>query len=194
VCAVKAGPVVTECTTAPITNNETVVVRIALADDAADIAEVVVRSWQEAYRGLLPQGFLDSLDPAARTQGLRQAIENQRPPADAFIVLTDRARVVGFAIISASRDQDNPAAAVGELCSIYLHPDTWGRGLGGLLLDRAVALLTDAGNRAATLWVLAENTRAIRFYESAGWRLDGAVKQVKLADALVTEVRYRITL
>jgi GNAT superfamily N-acetyltransferase len=42
------------------------VIRAAHAADAAQIAVVHVRSWQGAYRGLLPQAYLDGLDPAER--------------------------------------------------------------------------------------------------------------------------------
>ena len=38
------------------------VIRAARVEDAAQIAAVHVRSWQSAYRGLLPQAYLDGLD------------------------------------------------------------------------------------------------------------------------------------
>jgi hypothetical protein len=38
-------------------------IRLAQASDARAIAEVHVRSWQAAYRDLLPQEYLDGLDP-----------------------------------------------------------------------------------------------------------------------------------
>ena len=43
----------------------------------------------------------------------------------------------------------------------------WGTGVGYALFEAAV------GDRAAYLWVLAANERAIRFYERQGFRLDG---------------------
>ncbi|MER6578988.1 hypothetical protein [Nonomuraea sp. NPDC001023] len=44
-------------------------IRKATPADAQAIAEIHVRSWQAAYRGLLPQDHLDGLDPAARRPG-----------------------------------------------------------------------------------------------------------------------------
>ena len=41
-------------------------IRAARMQDAPEIAVVHVRSWQAAYRGLLPQAYLDGLDPAQR--------------------------------------------------------------------------------------------------------------------------------
>jgi hypothetical protein len=42
--------------------------------------------------------------------------------------------------------------------------------------------------------VLEDNPRARRFYELAGWSVDGAVKQDEFLETLVREVRYRIEL
>ena len=47
-------------------NHCLVEIRRARDDDAAAISLVHVRSWQETYRGLLPQDYLDALDPARR--------------------------------------------------------------------------------------------------------------------------------
>ena len=41
-------------------------IRAARMQDVPQIAVVHVRSWQAAYRGLLPQAYLDALDPAQR--------------------------------------------------------------------------------------------------------------------------------
>ena len=41
-------------------------VRRATPEDAAGVAGVHVRSWQVAYRGLLPDDYLDGLRPEDR--------------------------------------------------------------------------------------------------------------------------------
>jgi hypothetical protein len=41
-------------------------IRRAVADDARGIAQVHVKSWQAAYRGLLPQSYLDALSVEQR--------------------------------------------------------------------------------------------------------------------------------
>jgi hypothetical protein len=41
-------------------------VRPATLADVTEIAMIHVRSWQAAYRVLMPQDYLDGLDPAAR--------------------------------------------------------------------------------------------------------------------------------
>jgi hypothetical protein len=41
-------------------------IRPARLEDVPEIAVVHVRSWQAAYQGLLPQAYLDGLDPGQR--------------------------------------------------------------------------------------------------------------------------------
>jgi hypothetical protein len=41
-------------------------VRTATAGDAMEVAKVHVRSWQAAYRGLVPDSYLDALRPEDR--------------------------------------------------------------------------------------------------------------------------------
>ena len=45
---------------------QTAVIRKATVDDAYGIASVHVRSWQVAYRGHMPDDFLDRLDVEKR--------------------------------------------------------------------------------------------------------------------------------
>ena len=49
-------------------------IRPARMEDVSEIAVVHVRSWQAAYRGLLPQACLDGLDPAQRTGQWEQVL------------------------------------------------------------------------------------------------------------------------
>ena len=44
-----------------------VTIRVATEGDAAGIARVHVRSWQEAYAGIVPDAYLASLDADERT-------------------------------------------------------------------------------------------------------------------------------
>ena len=104
------------------------------------------------------------------------------------------ANVVGFANVGPARDDDVDPSVVGELAAIYALPEVWGSGVGRRLLAAAVNVLRDAGNAKAILWVLEGNDRAQRFYEIGGWQLDGAAKDIVIADMPLAEVRYRLVL
>jgi GNAT superfamily N-acetyltransferase len=154
-----------------------------------------VRSWQAAYRGLLPDAYLDQLDVEARRVGWAQTIAETDWPRSGTLVATEaNANVVGFAHLGPTRDDDLDPAVVGELAAIYALPEVWGSGVGRRLMVAAVNVLRDAGFGDAILWVLEGNDRAQRFYEIGGWVLDGTAKDIVIADTSLAEVRYRLVL
>jgi hypothetical protein len=58
----------------------------------------------------------------------------------------------------------------------------------------ACARLRDQGLTRASLWVIAGNSRARRFYEAGGWIFDGATRTDTVGATVIEEVRYRIEL
>jgi len=163
------------------------IIRAAADHDAQAIAEVHVRSWQRAYRGLLPDDFLAGLSVARRQAGWARAIGVDDPT---LLVGEADGRVAGFVAIGRSRDAD---ARTGdhEIMALYVLPERWSSGLGrGLWLKARDALLARGATRAS-LWVLAGNERAIRFYRAAGFEPEpGVERTVELGGAPVREVRY----
>lgn len=169
-------------------------IRVAHIDDADQIAEVHVRSWQSAYRGLIPQNYLDGLDPSSRAEGWRRSVRDANSPRGGTLVATDGdGTIVGFANIGPTRDED-AGDAVGEVLAIYLAPGAWGKGYGRALMAAALQRLAQAGYQQVTLWVLDSNARARRFYEAAGFEPDGAVKTDDRLGFRLAEVRYRRSL
>jgi len=172
-----------------------VTVRAAGVEDARRIAEVHVLGWQDGYRGLMPQDYLDGLDPADRvarwTQSLRAADCTR---GGCFVVADDKGVLAGFANACQSRDKDAESGDVGEVSAIYLAPEAWGKGLGRELMTAVLAHLAVLGYLQVTLWVLDTNARARRFYEAAGFRPDGAAKIDDSRGFPLRELRYRRTL
>jgi GNAT superfamily N-acetyltransferase len=185
-------------------------VRPATLADVTEIAMIHVRSWQAAYRGLMPQDYLDGLDPAARAVRWQRNLEALDWSTSGVLVVTADPEtassgsgtassgsgtagsgIVGFAGYWPTRDDDDDPVRTGEVAAIYLHPDAWGQGLGRQLMTATLANLAAAGYRDATLWVLQDNARARRFYSQAGWTADGAAKTDDLDGFPLLEVRYR---
>lgn len=161
-------------------------VRPACDDDADGIAEVHVRGWQAGYAGLMPDDYLATLSIANRRERWcsRLASGGDGP----VWVAEDSGGVVGFAACGPSRDADAPSGA-GEVYAVYVHPDRWRSGAGRRLLEACTSHLRAAGFGPLTLWVLADNVRARRFYAAAGWRPDGAVRQDTFGGRVLDEVR-----
>lgn len=174
--------------------------REARPEDALEVAVLHVRSWQAAYRGLLPEDFLAGLDPQRRAVDYDFA-------AGGFpltMVAEHETRIRGFATIGPCSDATNPGP--GELYGLYVDPDSWRQGCGGLLISDARGRLAASGFTHGVLWVLAGNSRAEAFYEADGWTRDGGERvgdigpgwrAASTADCEVPaihEFRYRRTL
>jgi L-amino acid N-acyltransferase YncA len=166
-----------------------VIVRPATPQDASAIAAVHVASWQVAYRGLLPDELLDGLDLERRRAVFERLLTDGRPRQGVVVAEADGC-VTGFAHTVPSRD-DDADELTGEVTSIYAVAGAWGSGTGRALMAAAIEQLRAAGFRTVTLWVLDSNDRARRFYERAGFALDGAAKEEELAGTPIREVRYR---
>jgi GNAT superfamily N-acetyltransferase len=165
-------------------------VREAVIEDAYGIATVHVRTWQAAYRGIVPDGILDAMDIERRAERWRD--DWLSTPGGGIWVAEEDGAIIGWANAGTSRDSDD-AAAQGELYGIYVASTEWGTGAGQSLMDVATAWLGERFESAA-LWTLEANARARRFYEKNGWRFDGTTKEEDARGVVLREVRYRIDL
>ncbi|WP_424069206.1 N-acetyltransferase family protein [Paraburkholderia sp.] len=161
-------------------------IREASVDDAEAIATVHVSSWQAAYEGIIPEAFLKDLSVAARAKSWRAALEAGK--LRVLLASVDGA-LVGWIAFGACRDADKDNEW-GEVEALYLSPGFWERGIGRILSDAACQRLHQAGYTQVALWVLAENRRAIAFYERIGFVSDQASKDIVIGGAPLTEVRF----
>lgn len=160
-------------------------IRPAVPADGPGIATVHIRSWQAAYRGLIPQANLDALDD---THDRRAAwwSDAATDPDHALFVAVDEG-VVAFASATASRDDDLPDH--GELQTIYALPSVWGTGIGHRLHGAVVEALRARGFVAAFAWVLEGNERMLAFCGRQGWTPDGITKDEPWGDLFLPLVR-----
>ncbi|WP_329002676.1 GNAT family N-acetyltransferase [Kribbella sp. NBC_00709] len=126
-------------------------------------------SWRGAFTGLVPQDFLDAMDPAAIAASWADSIAAGR---SRLYVAALGEQVIGYAGVGPERDATAPPGT-GELYALFVHPSYWGTGAGRALADAACADLRNAGFVDVWLWVLEANTRARRFYSAYGFTETG---------------------
>ena len=78
-------------------------------------------------------------------------------------IAEENGTVIGLVNFGEARDKD--ASNMGELRSIYVIPEFWGKGISRELFQAAVSELEKNGYAGFYLWVLKENCRARGFYE-----------------------------
>jgi GNAT superfamily N-acetyltransferase len=168
----------------------TVEIREATYSDAETIASVHVLSWQAAYRGILPEAFLQGLSVEARSRMWQKSLQTGKPRV--LLAYSDEA-IAGWIAFGACRDADKDETWA-EVEALYVLPEFWSKGIGERLSNSARELLRSAGFSFVALWVLSENHRARRFYHRIGFDHDQSSKRISIGDVSLTEIRYRCSL
>jgi ribosomal protein S18 acetylase RimI-like enzyme len=163
------------------------IIRPAVHTDAPAIARVHVDTWRAAYRGMIPDDYLDNLSYEQRTAFWARAISDPFTPNFVHVAEDDTGRIVGFA--SGGPPMNNLTGYEGELHAIYVLPDAQGKGVGRQLVRAVAQTLRERGVTSMFLWVLKDNAPSRAFYESLGGHLLKE-QQFELGGATLTEVSY----
>lgn len=158
--------------------------KIKASDSRLEISRIYEESWKYAYRGMIPDAYLDRI-PAGRWCS---AIDAEGRYS---LVLLDGDKRIGTSSYGASRFQDSKGW--GEIISLYLLPGYCGRGFGKLLLDEAVRGLKNLGFRDIFLYVLEENYRARNFYEKYGFVNSNEFAEDDIGGKTLRELKYIFT-
>lgn len=143
-----------------------------------------VRAWQAAYAGIVPDDYLATLSVEKRQEFWHRELAKER---SVVVTAVENGEAVGWASGGVSRDADTNGAS--EIYAIYVSPELWTRGIGTQLMRRIEEDISPCSD--VTLWVLAQNQRAIDFYRKLGYEFDGGEKTVQLGDVSLSEVRLR---
>ncbi len=148
--------------------NELVIdIRFAADSEAAQLARVHERSWQEAYAGLLPALALNRMIAQRGAPWWSAALRRRSN----ILVLDVDTEIAGYATLSQSRV--GGGGMVGEVRELYLDPLYQGIGFGAQLFGAARQVLNRRGYSRVIVTALEENDRAIAFYRHCGGRLLG---------------------
>lgn len=133
-------------------------IRLPTQNDLLSVGHVYCEAWKAAYRGIVPDKFLDGLtDESCAPRSVR---------TKGALVYEKDGIVVGAASFGALRDSDGKQT--GELYSIYVLPEYWRNGAGKALFEAVRNELRADGYSTMFLWTLSKNHRARQFYEKMG--------------------------
>ena len=142
-----------------------ITIRGAKASDAEAIAAVHDASWRDAYRGVIPGRELERMVARRGPRWWRTAILR----GTRLCVLDFDDTIAGYASYGRNRVPSLPFG--GEIFEIYLAPEFQGLGFGKRLFKAARRDLADHGYMSVLVWALADNDRALAFYERLGGRI-----------------------
>lgn len=141
----------------------TFTIREAGPADAENIGSLHAQSWKTAYRGLLPDSYLDNNLVAERKKYWSEKFPLLS--AKEFVLVAENEKgIIGFAAVMDKPDKGYDAL----LDNLHVQPDIKGQGIGGALLKAVASNLIRTGRKNFYLWVLKGNTPAEKFYKAKG--------------------------
>ena len=144
---------------------------LAKPNDASDMAEVHMRSWEVAYKDIIPMEYIKRKN-ATRPDLFKRIITDENTTQ--YVIQVDN-KTVGIMGIGEAMGDDIDDSYY-ELYGIYLHPDYYRKGIGTQAVNFAFDKALELGKRFMNVWVFAENINSINFYKKCGFITDGKTK------------------
>jgi len=145
-------------------------IRPVNSQDLGSLVTIFRACWNISYRDLISDSVRAAMDIEAATKLLSNAA-NPKPGRSTLIA---EEAEIGLGFASFGSDPDD--ATKGHLFSLYVSPESAGKGVGTKLLSKVVAELTQIGKPDITLWVFKENPIAIGLYRKSGFAETGREK------------------
>ena len=119
-------------------------IRRAKSNDALQIASLNVRGWQTAYKGLIDDDFLNSLDINEAGKGWEEKIASQNEE-NHYFVYEDNNQILGVIRFGKPDDTYNNKYNA-EIHVLYVEPDLKRKGIGTKLFNYAKRYFLKNGN------------------------------------------------
>jgi ribosomal protein S18 acetylase RimI-like enzyme len=139
--------------------------RRATVADAEAIAAVRVEGWQTAYRGMIPDQYLDEMlvdDHVLYWKRILQALPAAADKACVYVAESE-GHVIGF--VSATLLVEPKHGYHAELGALYIRPQWQRAGIGRRMMHKVARTLQSWNCADLVVWVLSDNRLARNFYE-----------------------------
>ena len=145
-------------------------IRLATDADVLPMAKVHIVSWRETYPGMLPNPMLERLSIADEAIRWQRLLDHPHAWGGAVAFVADQqGSVVGYGSCGEQRTLFlRDRGFTGEISELYVLRCAQRQGAGSGLMKAMAGALLQRGHHGVSLWVLAANRVAHRFYESLG--------------------------
>lgn len=155
-------------------------IRKRTKEDCKDIQKVVTISWNETYKGIVPDWFLEELK-INEEERIQKAYDTFDENDNNQFVLEIDEEIVGFVNFGESRDDEYENC--GEIFALYVINKFKGNGFGKKLVDAAKNELKNMGYNKMLIGCLKGNP-SNEFYKHIGgvYVKDGLYKRLNLPE------------
>lgn len=150
-------------------------------EDIPEKAAVHAQTWQETYRGLLPDELNDTITPRFAEEVTRRRISLRT------LVAKVNGRIVGYISWSDRCRENFSVDGAAEVGNLYVLREFQGRGVGRAPLETALAHI---GKRDVVLSAFSSNATALGFYENMGFERTGVTFDERPMEETELVLRY----
>ncbi len=146
-----------------------ILIRLGVAADIDAAVSVYERSNLARRQGIWPE----------RASSVERVRANLRAPAYWFLLAYDGPALVGMAAAEPLWGEGGAGTVTPGGCFLnylFIAPEHWGQGIGGVLLDAVLAEAKVRGYSRILLWTYQDNERSQRLYRGRGFTPTGRTK------------------
>ena len=140
------------------------IIRKRQKEDCSDVAHVVTIAWNETYKGIVPDEFLNNLYLNEEARAMNSYNKFDEKDNHQFVLEVDN-KVVGFVNVGSTDDKDYDNC--GEIHAIYIINGYKGYGFGKKLIESGINELKEIGCDKMIIGCLVGNPTN-GFYEHIG--------------------------
>lgn len=144
------------------------IIRLATIQDNEMLAKLSVITWQQSYKNILDESYLDSLDWQERFIGRKKYLTKETNLS--FVAEID-GRIIGFCDFGPARATDEIKVideSFAEIYAIYVDEGFQKQGIGRALFTKVIEYFKSLKVNHMIIWTLIENIHAMKFYVSLG--------------------------
>ena len=138
-------------------------IRLNRIEDQEGMARIKVDCWQDTYKNIIDQSYLDSLNYEIQTNKYIDSFDEYKNMVLVAENVNDH-KIIGYSCFSTDANEYADA----ELISLYIDKKYARRGVGTSLLRETIKELKKYNKKTMMLWCIKENKNAIKFYEKMG--------------------------
>lgn len=144
-------------------------IRKAKIEDSNNIAKLIIRGWQTAYKELINQEFLDSMKEDEMSKGWKKSIFSQNESNNIYVYEKEN-KILGVIRFGKVADQ-NDISHNAEIHVLYVEPEFKRNGIGSKLFDYAKNYFIEHDMKELIIWCLKGNEPSIEFYKKMGGKI-----------------------
>ena len=140
-----------------------IIIRNIEYNDIPHVVDIQMNGWLEAYRGIIDDYTLDSMDRNRKITKMQGNYTN-----GLFIVATLNNEVVGFCRYADDNSYSPNWGIDCEITALYIKPELKYQGIGTKLFNYVVDDMKNKNKKKLVIWCLKDNYPSRKFYEKMG--------------------------